>query len=231
MKKFKFIIIAITVYVLFSGSVLFYYSTPTNGKEISNYNNSKKALLIVDLQNDCIGESANPKDRYINESEIIDNTNNLIDYAIQNNIEIVYIKQEFSGLLGKFFSKLFADGKLIKDTKGTEIYSGLKQNNINHFSKPKGDAFSNKELDSFLIKNKINEIIIAGIDGEYCVYHTAIGAINRGYEVSIVKNAIGIKNQDRISDIYEKYFESGIKLLSHYDIDDSINDENKTILN
>lgn len=213
MNKLKYFLFFVVLYVLFSGSIIFYYSTPTKGDLIEEYSNSRKALLIVDLQKDCVGESVKKEDRYSNELEIIKNNNKLIEHFIGNNMSVIFIRQEFDGFIGSLFSKVFVKGKLIKGSEGTKISESLNKENGIYFSKPKGDAFSNKKLNEFLIENKIDELLITGIDGEYCVLHTSIGAINRGYKVSVVKDAIGFKNADKIEKVYDRYKKLGVLLI------------------
>lgn len=214
MSKLKYIIFFIVLYVIFSGSILYYYSTPTKGKTIESYGYDNKALLIIDLQNDCIGDSVVLTYKYYNETEIIQNTNKYIEMSLSKGDKIIYVKQVFDGFIGTLWSKLFVHGKLMKGSKGSNIYSGIFHENSEQFTKPKGDAFSNKELNDFLVKNQINELVILGIDGEYCVLHTVIGAINRGYKVSVVKDAIGFKNREKIDKLYKQYLELGVKLIT-----------------
>lgn len=214
MKKLKFTLIFIVTYLLFSGSILFYYSTVTKGQKIKEYEISGKALLVVDLQEDCLGLNVKENDRYNNQSEIVFNTNKFIDYSKENNIDVILIKQEFGGIIGKLFSTFFANGKLIKGTKGTDIYSKINNKDIPIFTKPKGDAFSNKKLSEYLTAKQISELFVIGIDGQFCVLHTALGGINRGYKVSIIKDAIGFKNSGKKEDTFDKYSENNVKILS-----------------
>lgn len=214
LKKIEYFILFIIAYFLFSGSIFFYYGTPTNGKNIKDYNNPNKALVIIDLQKDCIGDAAPSKIRYSNEKEIINNTNKLISSYLENGDKVIYCNQVFSGFIGSFWSNMFVHGILKEGTDGTEVCSCLIQTNTDHFTKPKGDAFSNSELSSFLIENKINELTICGIDGEFCVLHTATGAINRGYKVSLAIDALGFKNKDMREKLYKKYSGMGVEFVT-----------------
>lgn len=51
-----------------------------------------------------------------------------------------------------------------------------------------------------------------GLDAAYCVHNTARGALNRGYKVKIVKDAI-ITRID-MSDILKQYEQEGILVTS-----------------
>jgi Amidases related to nicotinamidase len=84
-----------------------------------------------------------------------------------------------------------------------------------------GDSFYNPKLDEFLTEQRVNELYLAGLDPEFCVYSTARGALNRGYKVNVITDAIlswrdsirvwTKKNNERI---FEKYRKDGKKLIS-----------------
>ena len=60
----------------------------------------------------------------------------------------------------------------------------------NFFPKRKSDAFSNLRLDSFLDVLKVKQIVISGLDIAYCAGKTSQAALNRGYEVIVVEDAV-----------------------------------------
>ena len=58
------------------------------------------------------------------------------------------------------------------------------------FSTPAGDAFSNDEFDTFLRKQGIGHLFLAGIDGATSIARTARTAIAHGYRVSFIRDGI-----------------------------------------
>jgi len=62
--------------------------------------------------------------------------------------------------------------------------------NGNDFTKRISDSFSNPQLDAFLIRNRVDELYLVGLDASYCVHKTALGALNRGYKVTVVDDAV-----------------------------------------
>ena len=58
----------------------------------------------------------------------------------------------------------------------------------------RADAFSSKELVSYLNSQNITEIEIIGGDGNSCINASAKGAIKKGYAVSINLSCIGVVN-------------------------------------
>jgi nicotinamidase-related amidase len=63
------------------------------------------------------------------------------------------------------------------------------------FDKGLPNAFSNRELEAFLIKHHVKQVDPAGLDAEYCAYATARGALKRRYQVSIITDGVVLKNQ------------------------------------
>ena len=63
--------------------------------------------------------------------------------------------------------------------------------------KPMYDAFYDTELDHLLRSLNATEVIITGVDSHVCILQTSIGAFNRGYDVTIVKNGISTKEQHK----------------------------------
>ena len=79
------LIIAIRVTIL---------SRPTKGKQIEEYQNPRKALLVIDIQEDYTGETAEPPFPYPNAANFIAKVNEIIETAVKKDILIVYIGQE-----------------------------------------------------------------------------------------------------------------------------------------
>ena len=84
----------------------------------------------------------------------------------------------------------------------------------NIYSKNKGNAFSNPNLDSFLKQKHINDVFIVGLDATACVYKTSIGAINKGHKEIVLKDALIISNIGRILKIVVEYSNEGILLTT-----------------
>jgi nicotinamidase/pyrazinamidase len=190
-----------------------YMASPTKGKTIEIYDTPQKALLVIDLQEDCTGKTAKSPFPYENSEEMIENVNRLVKESMKRDILVVFIDQEFSGFTGTLWSRLFVGGRLIKGQPGTEIDKRIITGSASLFSKPKGDAFSNSDFEEFLVRNHVDELYLTGVDAEYCVYQTAKGALNRGYKVAIVRDAVGLLNTAKWHDILEKYMADGIHVI------------------
>ncbi len=217
MKLFKIISIStLTIVLIFIvlAAAFIVTSGPTKGTAIQDYDAPQKALVIIDIQEDYTGKTAKPPFPYKNSKGLIDSVNRLIEETQQTNFIIIYIRQEFDGPVGRLIANTFAKGTAIKGNAGTEIDSRIKIVSNHIFGKPKGDSFSNPEFEQYLIDNRIDELYLAGIDAEFCIYHTALGALNRKYKVTIIKDAIAIRNEHKLQKMLGKYKDKGITLIS-----------------
>jgi nicotinamidase/pyrazinamidase len=187
---------------------------PTKGRRISHYDDPQKAFLVIDIQRDFTAPAARPPFPYEKAGELIAVLNELTGSAKQENVKVIYLRQEFSGLFGEIFSKIFCKGKGIKGNPGTGFDDRLLIVSDHVFTKPKGDAFSNPVFEAFLIEHQIDELYLSGLDAEFCVYHTAKGAVNRGYRVNILTDAILLLNEKKWDRVMEKYEKYGIILMS-----------------
>ena len=75
-----------------------------------------------------------------------------------------------------------------------------------------GDEFNGKyeetTLNSFLTENEVSDIILTGIATDYCVYFTALDAINLGYKVHLIlsctRGVDKLTTDNALSDMKEK---------------------------
>jgi len=187
--------------------------TPTEGAKIAAYANPQKALLVIDVQEDYTGLKGKQPSLYKNIEPQLAAINGLIDKASKSGARVIYIRQIFDD---NVISRLLG-GRTIEGKPGTELDSRISVVSRNDFTKKRSDAFSNPRLDDFLISNQVNEVYLVGLDAAYCVYNTARGALNRGYKVKVVKDAI--MTRKNMSDILKRYEQENIPVTASSEID------------
>ena len=148
----------------------------------------KKALVIIDIQNDI---TKNYKD-------VIDNINKDIDWAAGNGLHVIYIRNEF-----------LADNarKFRPNTFGAELATDLKVVSENVFLKHKASALSSKEFTDFISKNEISDFYIAGADAACCVKSTVYNLLKADYEVTVLSDCITSWDKKKIPEMLA-YYES-----------------------
>jgi len=88
--------------------------------------------------------------------------------------------------------------------------------NNNDFAKNRTDAFSNRKMEQFLIDHQVDEIFLVGLDAAFCVYYTALGALQRGYRVTVVTDAV-MTGRD-MGRVLRRYHEKEIKVMNSQEV-------------
>ena len=166
----------------------------------------KKALLVIDMQNICVGEKHATYFNYDNEI-LIQAVNEVIDTNESN--MVIYIKN----VMKKNLINKFAPFQAYEGTEEVELVSNLRIVSDYVFTKYTGNAFSNPKLNDFLKEHDIECVEVVGVDGGGCVALTALGAIKEGYSVIVNETAIGtmfIKNKEKY---FKKLREADVKFI------------------
>jgi len=155
----------------------------------------KKVLVVIDIQNDI---TKNYKD-------VIDNINQAIDLAVNNDIPVVYIRHE----------NLSAGTRTLKpNTHGAELASDLKIVSTNIFTKYKGNALSSEAFTDFINNNEICDFYLAGADATACVKSTCYNLLKANYRVSVLSDCITSYDKKKIPEMLDYYESKGGKVIS-----------------
>ncbi|MBK1810029.1 isochorismatase family protein [Clostridium sp. YIM B02505] len=135
----------------------------------------KKALIVIDLQNDYFPEGKFP---LWNAESTLNNVEKAIEKANQNNIPIILV-QHVSGSNSSFFSE---------GTEGVEIHPRVLKAapNGRNVIKKVADSFYNTNLEEVLSELEIEELLICGMMTQNCVAFTAISKEAEKYSVKIL---------------------------------------------
>jgi len=159
----------------------------------------KKALVIIDIQNDITK----------NYKEIIDNINKAIDWAIDNDIHVIYVRHENLSDGTRTFKP---------NTRGSELASDLKIVSENVFTKYKGNALSSKDFTDFISKNEICDFYLAGADAVACVKSTCYNLRKANYGVNVLSDCITSYDKKKIDEMMDYYKSKGSVVVSLNDL-------------
>ena len=156
--------------------------------------NPKQALIVVDVQNDfCPGGTlAVPHG-----DEVIEPLNKQIDEFLKRG-EPVYKSRDWHTPTTKHFADYGGMWPVhcVQNTRGAEFHAALKDDpRITVISKGLGDtdcysAFDETDLAERLKQQGVEELVVGGLATDYCVKNTVIGALNRGFKVKALENAM-----------------------------------------
>lgn len=199
--------------LLFGLFVAWNMFVPSRGKRISTYSHPTKALLVLDIQESSTVSSTVvvPLPTSTPFGRMIEAVNRLIECFDSNGLEVAYVRQVFSH---SFVSRLHG-GRILAGRLEPRICRWVKVVNGNDFIKNRTDALSNRQLEQFLIQRQVNEIFLVGLDAAFCVYYTALGALNRGYRVTIISDAI-MTSRD-MQRVQQRYRKKGIIVMNSQD--------------
>lgn len=79
-------------------------------------------------------------------------------------------------------------------------------------TKNRSDAFSTPELDAYLREYHVDQLLLTGLDGAYCVDATARGALNRGYQVTLLQDGIATESRNSIENLAKGWREAGAQV-------------------
>lgn len=165
----------------------------------------KKAILVIDMQNICVGKNHAACFNY--SGQLVESVNEII----HNNQghDIIYIRN----IMKHNFINKFAPFKAYEGTKEIELTDCLKVVTDKVFDKYKADAFSNKKLDEYLKNHDIDTVEVIGVDGGGCVAQTALGAVKNGYQVIVNTKGIGTMFHKKQAQYFELLRKKGAQII------------------
>lgn len=159
----------------------------------------QQALVIIDIQNDITKHY----------KDVIGNINKAVDWAVSNDIHVVYIRHE----------NLSAGTRTFKpDTYGAELAPDLKMVSKNVFTKFKGNALTSEEFADFIGKNGIADFYLAGADAVACVKSTCYNLCRANYGVTVLSDCITSYDKKKIDEMLSYYESKGSKILCLNDL-------------
>jgi len=182
---------------------------PTRGKRIGPYLHPTQALLVMDIQES--GSSNRPPLPLSSSTPLgamIAAANRAIDRFDQAGLEVAYIRQVF----GNDLVTRLHGGRILAGRLEPRIDRRVRIVNGNDFKKNRTDAFANPDLERFLIDRQVDELYLVGLDAAFCVYYTALGALNRGYRVTVLEDAV-LTGRD-MNKVLERYRRKDIRVMN-----------------
>jgi nicotinamidase-related amidase len=130
---------------------------------------SNSALLVVDVQNDVVGQ-AHERDA------VVANIASLVERARDEQIPVVWVQHH--------------DEQLLAGTTGWRIVPELVPGDDEPLvEKHWGDSFEDTTLEGVLSALEVGRLVIVGAQTDACIRATLHGALVRGYDTLLVSDA------------------------------------------
>lgn len=162
----------------------------------------RKSLVVIDIQNDITK----------NYKGIIDNVNRAIDWAVEKDIHVVYIRH---------YNLSDGTRTFKPNTRGSELVSEMKIVSENIFEKSKGNALTSEDFANFIKKNEISEFFITGADAIACVKSTVFNMCKENYTVTVLSDCITSYDKRKIDEMLNYYAKNGSRVMTLNDLLDS----------
>ena len=160
---------------------------------------NNKALVVIDIQNDITKHYR----------DIIDNINAAIEWAMEEGMQVVYIKH----------NNITAATRTFKPgTKGEELVPEMKVVSDNIFVKTKSNALTSEAFSAFIAANGINEFYVAGADATGCVKSTCFNMAKAGFTVHVLSDCVTSYDLKKLPEMFAYYESKGceVKKLVEY---------------
>ncbi len=195
MKKIKIAVLSLIVILL----------------NISAYGQStpKKALLVIDIQENLI----NPNSKIHMDTTGLDNFFANLNHAItefnNQNSMVIYVVNEWTNPV-----KNMVTGNVCKKG-GQGVGPDKRMILVNDciYVKSKPNALSNSDLLNYLRENSISEVMVCGLLAEGCVKATVKGLINEKFQVTVIENVLGSKNETKKQKVLQYLQHNKIKTI------------------
>jgi len=144
----------------------------------------KQALLVIDAQQALI-EGDHAEKGVVEKENLIKNINTVIQKAVENEIEIVFIRDVD---VSKGEGPGFEVHQEINVPSGAVI-----------FNKAATNSFYGTPLDAFLKERSVKHIVMMGCKTEYCMDTAVRTATVSGYDVTLVGDAHSTSDSNTLS--------------------------------
>lgn len=160
-------------------------------------------LMVVDVQPLFYSDPELKEDA----DEMLKNINLLIGQTHPD--KVIYVLGT-----GKVLSISLKGIKVLPMTTTPEADSALQIVNDCFFTKTEGDCFTLDSLNDYLSAREVKDILLAGLMAEECIYNTAIGGKSRGYNISVVPEALLSRSETKKARALEKLEKKGVGILT-----------------
>jgi nicotinamidase-related amidase len=205
-------IILLLIVGVLAGNLFIFNKSSGNvstGEPIPEYGTERAALLVIDVQEATTG-TVSLNQAYQDQAEtLINDINWLSARADSLGIPFIVITNVVSNPLINLLNNSMAEG-----SEGAQPDRRLTTGASHLLTKKKNDAFSNPDLDILLSDLEVNHLYITGLDATYCVNGTLRGALNRGYRVTVIDDAVISAPEHQKKVMFEQFRELGASFIS-----------------
>jgi len=146
------------------------------------------ALLVIDVQKGLFNKTI----PIFKSDVLLRNITKLVEKAHENHVPVIYIQHS-------------NDSFLAYGSDGWQLHAGIKPTDKDFLiHKKHGNAFEETSLGNLLQSQSVNSLVITGLVTHGCVKATSLGALELGYQVTLVEDGHSNYSKDA-PDLIEKW--------------------------
>ena len=173
---------------------------------------ARTALLVLDFQVDFLQPGGRLPVAQDQVPGMLEATNQVIRAAEARGMEVIYIGNEFSRW--NLPANWFRNNAAVRDQPWARLDERVIVINDQYFPKRRGNAFSNPRLGEFLQTRRVRHVILAGVFANACVHFTAMGALRRGYRVTVLSDAVAATNAGKRDAALQRMHRRGVEIAN-----------------
>ena len=200
------------VIVVLAGNLALFTFTATRiseGTPIPDPPPPNTALIVIDIQGGTTGSASALTALKEQSEELIKRVNGIAEDMAARDHLIIYVRTEVVNPLLNVLNNTMARG-----TEGAELDPRLVIQASEVVVKRKGDSFMGTGLDQILEEHQVGKLVLVGLDAAGCVRSTALAALNRGYQISLVEDAVIASKEEEKSEAMKELSALGVEILS-----------------
>jgi len=160
---------------------------------VLRYRPKESCLLVIDMQRYFLDEESHA---FLPAAPaIVPGILNLVKAYYQKKYPVVFTRhindQRNAGMLAKWWNDIIP-----ADDEISALIPEFPLEGSTVITKTQYDAFYQTDLDDFLKKNSVRQVVITGVETHLCCETTARSAFVRGYEVIVGIDATATENED-----------------------------------
>jgi nicotinamidase-related amidase len=163
-------------------------------EERANIRGDQTVVLLIDDQYDFLnvrGREPVPENQA---QGLISATNAVIEAASKSNVPVAYVRDEFSQF--DLIDFLKHHGAAPALWAGSQLDPRVSEWAGPYFTKSSEDAFRNSKLQGWLGMQRAGKLVVGGVFADGSVLTTVRGAIDRGFHVVVLSDAIAAHSDE-----------------------------------